>query len=441
MRLSKYSIFLPSATNNGQLTLYNTLSGAVFFINREARETLLEGCLDQIEPALLQQLVDDGVVIDEAVDETALCIAKRNRIRYGSPCMRVVVLPSYYCNLRCTYCYSEFVADGRPKKPIMSEATAEKLVRAVRRKVVCGRFNELVVDFTGGGEPLLAADRIIQILDRLSELADAEQFRLISNIVTNGMNMPEGFTDAVGKHDVRFQLTFDGAGEVHNSRRIWPDGRGTYDDTITRAQRLIDSGFQVKIRINVSRRDDAMYAELLDDLRAKVGPGLPTEFQIIVPDGEECRSWSQSAYRTEITNGLPSLWRAAAAKGLNVVLPPLVHPLPCGTVLDSSLVVDSVGDLYCCEALSQDLTFRTGSINDDGTIRHVNPCYSQWMSYGPQMGGECMECALLPACGGECPALLVYNNGSFQQHSCTENKQMLLERIRFQLYRILDNAP
>ena len=56
-------------------------------------------------------------------------------------------------------------------------------------------------------------------------------------------------------------MTIDGPKDVHDSRRISCDGKSTFDLLISNVNKLIDSGLDVIVRINVDKENINMNFE------------------------------------------------------------------------------------------------------------------------------------------------------------------------------------
>ena len=71
---------------------------------------------------------------------------------------QIDILANYTCNFKCIYCYS---AEGRSKKQIEFEK-----IKAVVDYLFCSgkeQKNPYIINFSGGGEPLLSFDLIKQV--------------------------------------------------------------------------------------------------------------------------------------------------------------------------------------------------------------------------------------------------------------------------------------
>lgn len=82
-----------------------------------------------------------------------------------------------------------------------------------------------------GGEPLLCFDLIQKTIAFIRQ-KEGETKNLVSlNIVTNGTLLNKSILGYIKKENINLCLSIDGPENVHNTNRIYKDGRGSYEDT------------------------------------------------------------------------------------------------------------------------------------------------------------------------------------------------------------------
>ncbi len=141
------------------------------------------------------------------------------------------------CNLRCTYCYQ--INKGTH---VMSMDVAKRFIDLIldpdpdtaeyinsRESIAC------IIEFIGG-EPFLEIDLIDKITDYFEEqmiLRDHPwQYNHMISLCSNGVLYFDPKVQAyMKKHFNRlsFNISIDGNKQLHDSCRIFPDGRGSYD--------------------------------------------------------------------------------------------------------------------------------------------------------------------------------------------------------------------
>lgn len=139
------------------------------------------------------------------------------------------------CNLKCTYCYqhgkSNHVMDLKVATTFIDNLFDKKYDNYNDYSNSAG----LILEFIGG-EPFLQVDLIDQIVDYFfQKLIDTDSpwlYLTKISICTNGtLYFTEKVQNFIRKHQRHLFLTIsiDGNKELHDSCRIFPDGRGSYD--------------------------------------------------------------------------------------------------------------------------------------------------------------------------------------------------------------------
>lgn len=143
------------------------------------------------------------------------------------------------CPLRCSYCYQ----CNKNHSAIMSLEVAEKAIDTILSdEKMHGYMNSkdspsVILDFIGG-EPLLEAelmDKIIQMFRKKAFLAGHPwaKYHMIS-ISSNGIPIitNPAALEFIKKYQNKLSLTItiDGNKELHDACRVYPSGRGSYDD-------------------------------------------------------------------------------------------------------------------------------------------------------------------------------------------------------------------
>lgn len=164
------------------------------------------------------------------------------------------------CNLACTYCYQINKGERR-----MSFETAKKLVDMLLTDdprlggyVTSKNSPAIVIEFIGG-EPFLNIDLIAQVVDYFYDKAIemqhpwATKFRI--SICSNGVlyrdPKVQEFLTRYQKL-VSFSVTIDGNKELHDSCRIFPDGKPSYDLALDAAQDWINRGYYMGSKITIA---------------------------------------------------------------------------------------------------------------------------------------------------------------------------------------------
>jgi uncharacterized protein len=131
------------------------------------------------------------------------------------------------CNLRCRYCFEGY----GPLK-----AAAHTISRETATAALDFFFETLypsadVYDLhLFGGEPLLEWEMVEWITLEAQRRAQAKGKPLYMSISTNAIGLTTERTQFLREHEFDVSVSLDGPQEVHDRFRVFPDGRGSFDD-------------------------------------------------------------------------------------------------------------------------------------------------------------------------------------------------------------------
>lgn len=162
------------------------------------------------------------------------------------------------CNLACTYCYQ--INKGNRKMSFeVAKKTIDLLLSGQKR------FDEyieespaIIIEFIGG-EPFMEIDLIDQICDyfikKCIDLDHPWAEKYIFSICSNGvLYFDPRVQRFLNKHknNISFSITIDGNKELHDSCRIFHDGRPSYDIAVAGAKDWISRGYYMGSKITIA---------------------------------------------------------------------------------------------------------------------------------------------------------------------------------------------
>ena len=131
------------------------------------------------------------------------------------------------CNLRCSYCYVEHGACD------MAPETARAAVDLAAR----GAKRAGLIFF--GGEPLLQRGLISETVTYARTVEQEGNCRFYYKITTNGLLLDDSFLEFAKGVNMFIALSLDGTREAHDAHRKNAEGRGSYDQVVDAAKRLL----------------------------------------------------------------------------------------------------------------------------------------------------------------------------------------------------------
>lgn len=259
MITSKYNLVFE--VKEDRYVLCNLLTGAVDIADKSIIEILNKiARKESYEGDIMNYLLERGYIFEKEEDEKQLLnrifYQWRKQVKAANPYFLIV--PTYYCNLGCTYCFQKKVV----RKPdLLNKKLLDKIFDAVN--IFSQEFHGRPHFALFGGEPLVWREGQIDTVAMILENCRNRGY-VIKDIVTNGVDL-EKYCDMLEKFDVyRVQVTVDGPPEIHDKRRIFPNGKGSFDSIVRGIDDALSRGIKVNIRVNVDNQNIDYLPKLAD---------------------------------------------------------------------------------------------------------------------------------------------------------------------------------
>lgn len=411
--------------------LVNALSGAVDLVNNDLRTRLLELGLGG-EPALSQSerraLGERGYLFaDEGGERAALrkVYEAYERLSSSRP-LQFVVCPTYHCNLACTYCFESEELRARPE--VMDEQQIDRAFAAMGRlaEQQPGKETQVVLF---GGEPLLpitepAVEAVVQ---------RAARAEIPVQVVTNGTYLKR-FVPLFRRYPgtVRgAQVTLDGPAAVHDVRRKWPNGAGTFSQIVAGVDACLDAGIEVSLRVNLDRQNLPYLedtAQLLEERGWAGRKGFRCQLAPVT-DHVGTSTYPYFMREDELARPVLELWhrRPELKEVMDFQLFRVLHHLI--SVLEPGQHSRTMPRFHYCEADRGDMfTFGPDGLvyicsESIGDKRHAVGSYSpdfqmwpgrlkEWQNRSILTLPECQQCNIATFCGGGCAYAALKRFGS-----------------------------
>jgi uncharacterized protein len=397
---SRYNIL--TRLRNGRTLAYNSLSGACAVWEASESESYARiGSGEQSAPTEdVSGLVYGGFVADASVDERALLRKHYEDTRHDPSKIVLTLAPTMVCNFGCDYCFQ----GAEKPKGTMSQEVQDAIISLVR---TAGPRNRRVHVAWYGGEPLLAADIIERLSDRLLALCNERASSYDASIVTNGYLLSAELAGRLArKRVVLAQITLDGASLEHDRRRHRLGGGATFERILSNIVDIVNAEvMDISVRVNIDVRNREGIVELLDLL---AGRGLARRkrfgvyFAPVEAITEGCHGIvDQCLSKSEYAELETRLTQYAYDVGLcGLPYPPRYRGI-CGAVRPNGFVVLPNGDVHKCWDTVASRAERVGDIfHVDAIPRDARAI--RWAQWSPFENESCLECVLLPSCAGSC---------------------------------------
>lgn len=152
------------------------------------------------------------------------------------------------CNLRCKYC---FMDDEKGK--FDSEELSEELIRngldfILKRKENTHRVR---ADYSLGGEPILSFDTYQKLWSIIKEYDEREDGEVALGFITNATLLNDEVIQWFNKYHHWIGFSLDGGRAVHDSMRVFPDGKGSFDVAYSNISKVLDLKWEHNPGVNV----------------------------------------------------------------------------------------------------------------------------------------------------------------------------------------------
>lgn len=301
---------------------------------------------------------------------------------------------THACNLACHYCYT-----GKKFARAMPSTIAE---RALEYAVARGRVVALTFF---GGEPLLAYDRLVEVVGLAARMAERGGVTFRTQVTTNGTLLDRARADELARLGVRTTLSLDGVREAHEATRPAHGGGSSWEAAVHAAHHIRAAGAPLEI---IAVTDPSNVRLLAASVRflAELGAesiGLNPCYEAAWSD-DDLAVWGEqltqvaSFYAERMRAGRPVSIRPFDRKLARALAGPTTEARSCGLGRENVAVAPS-GNLYPCERLvgeDRDGRFVIGTLADG-----ADPARVERVRRGPA-DPSCGGCAERWRCSSSC---------------------------------------
>lgn len=443
MRSSHYNNYIP--ISDGRVLLLHGLTGAVQVHHEMVAKKLENGDFD-FHGTDLKKLKQGGFITTDSKEEEIVEVCRSAGCCHDSfkgQSASYVLVPSYFCNFRCPYCFEEEVQQKRKEEFAVNHMTPDTVsaVFTAIQELEEGKNIESRSFTLYGGEPLLPSNR--KCIEAILDNPFFKEKGGSIGAITNGYTL-EHYEDLLGPDKIAtLQITMDGPAEIHNRYRILKNGGKTFDTIVRNITLALEKGVVVNLRCNI---DDNNVGRI-DELEAVI-------------TGNRWDTYSNfSAYSSEIygdfPGGISNYTLACKTEHLNVISSPLEKmketltkelsgsdftyippsaPVYC-SASTSMTVFDPFGDIYPCWEAAGTEELKVGTVDlKSGTPTIDSDKLKDWLSRSIATSTPCRECSVALFCGGGCGFKSLKKSGSIHKGFCNETRKLLYKTVEQLFY-------
>ncbi len=321
------------------------------------------------------------------------------------------------CNLKCTYCFYNDVADHRQQFSF-GNMTYETVDILVNKTLDVEDGSDITFAFQGGEPTLAGIDYFYYFIDKVNQIKKDNQ-NIHYAIQTNGTLLNEEWTKLFKENDFLVGISLDGFEINHNKYRISHDGK-TFEKVMKGIQCLKDAEIDFNV-LTVLTEGLAQSPKDLFEFYQKEGfdhvqliPCLP-DFDLKDNSAALTPQSFASFYKV-----FYDLWKDEYQKdnylsvGLFDNIIPMfigVRPQMCGMLgyCSAQMVIESNGDVFPCDFYVLD-EYKIGNITTDSLSQlHKSSVLHEFLKEDKRMSTACNTCKFKNICHGNCKRMnIVY---------------------------------
>lgn len=187
---------------------------------------------------------------------------------------QIDILCNYTCNFKCVYCYS---AAGRSK----DEVNFEDIKAIIDYLFLSGRKqdNPYIINFSGGGEPLISFDLIKKTIEYVHSIADNTDYRYNIGLVTNGSLITPEIIDYFTERRVDMAVSFEILKDLQDKER------GSYDKVAANIDMMLDRSFPFGIRTTFTPESVGRMCEMIETVHNRFPKLRKVVFDVVLAPG------------------------------------------------------------------------------------------------------------------------------------------------------------
>ena len=341
---------------------------------------------------------------------------------------QIDILCNYTCNFKCIYCYS---AAGRSQEEVKFDdikAVVDYLFNPSRKQK-----SPYIINFSGGGEPLISFPLIKKTIEYIHEVADDTHFRYNIGLVTNGSLITPEIIDYFLLRKIDMAVSFEILPYLQNKER------GSYEKVAANIDMMLEKEYPFGIRTTFTPESVSKMSEMIEELRLRFPKLHKVVFDVVLaPELFDSPESLEQYYDTFLTEYYKAKKLACSygikLESIAVETISMIRDRTCG----GKIVLTPSGTISSCARVSspreaQYHNYIYGDITD-GKVRFDNNSFSDIInSHNIYTSEECEGCFAKWNCGGGCRLFHDSFSNDFEKVRCN----FLKKALRLELANIL----
>ncbi len=408
MKLSRYSLIYTNRDDGDSVILFSTKRASAILVDKSILTDIEDDELGEEEQATLTDL---GFLIANHEEEKQELLRYIDELNEIDTRLSVIVAMNLDCNLACTYCFE----GSRKGKHYMSPEIAGHVIDFIEKNLTEDKGLINVTFY--GGEPLLSAELIISMAERLKRIAESKGIDFGFQVVSNGTLLTPSIAEKLKPLGLKeASITLDGPEAVHNLSRPLRAGGGSFKKIVENIKAVCGM-IDINIGGNFTEANYREFPTLLDYLlnegitpdriaSIKFDPvfGETSEYSPPGMTGACCSPNEPWMFEAGIMLREEVMKRGFKTGG--------IQPVVCAIDLNNRHIINYDGNIFKCTGFFDRKDFVTGNVKsgviDNGSMYNLD----NWKIE------ECLSCKYLPLCFGGCRYMKYVRDGNLSGVDC-----------------------
>ena len=424
--------------------MLNLINGAADMIDKKLYEKIIDYDFEKIDSTTTIMLLERKYLYNskEEYKEFISDINTKIELLENESTPNFLIIPTYACNLSCIYCYEQtyMIKGTSEKKPNelinIQFDRIDRIVEDFRDKTK--RISDDIRITIMGGEPLLKCN--INTIEYIFSMAKERGYSV--DIVTNGVDLNNYMDLFINYKETlkHIQITIDGVKDIHDKRRVFHDGKGSFDMIMKNVEIALQNNILVYLRVNVDGSNINELPKLANTLKEKFGNnenlqdgGCSGEANIMNE-----KIGIERIFELEDMNPNMAIFykKFHPAEFINSIFndSPYQPVLRHCAASKNQFIMDCKANVYKCWHGIGNNNYRVGT---------YDPCYNidkekekTWKNRSTSKLLKCLDCKYRYICGTGCPAATHKKDTDMnvKAPSCVDYKQLIktivLEKLK-----------
>lgn len=411
--------------------IFNPLNHVKMKVSFKLVEYLREGHFFLIEGEVINRLKKVGMLLDGLPPAPTIK-------RLGYKPTHVTILPSFECNLRCVYCYSQAGDDfGRKIDMKIWKAAADFVINNALDK----GSDQASLSFHGGGEPLLPKNfpSIKEVVAYFRKRCKLNNLKSRVGVTTNGVVDPV-YHKVVAELFDYVCFSIDGDADTHRAQRPAADGSDSYAALSKTVKALRNMGVYFSFRTTVSPGGAMKLSDFVREFHEKFKV-KKVHFEPLFECGRCHVTGAESPEQRKFIKGYVAAKKVADELGMTLIYSGDrfdVTSIFCGAA-GTNFFLNPEGYITMCLEVcrksdnNSDIFF-VGHYDSESCEFVFDEKRIEYLQSRNVMNlPDCADCIAKYACAGACLAKVLLEKGDIYKTegnwACPVNKTMMINQI------------